>query len=99
MGKRGPSPGTGGRPSKPLADKIAEGNPGKRPLKVMEFIRKQRYFGKLSAYFTIDAGANIHVLCRKEDHQQTLAQLRLAFSQFDLIEDETGEGPTLHTNG
>ena len=37
MGKRGPSPGTGGRPSKPLADKIAEGNPGKRPLKVMEF--------------------------------------------------------------
>lgn len=35
MGKRGPSPGTGGRPSKPLADKIAEGNPGKRPLKVM----------------------------------------------------------------
>lgn len=37
MGKRGPSPGTGGRPSKPLADKLAEGNPGKRPLMVMDF--------------------------------------------------------------
>lgn len=37
MGKRGPSLGTGGRPRKPLADKISEGNPGKRPLMVMEF--------------------------------------------------------------
>ena len=26
-----------GRPPKPLADKILEGNPGKRPLKVLEF--------------------------------------------------------------
>lgn len=37
MGKRGPKPGAGGRPKKPLVDKIAEGNPGKRPLKVLEF--------------------------------------------------------------
>ncbi len=35
MGKRGPKPGTGGRPKKPLADKIAEGNPGKRKLTVL----------------------------------------------------------------
>ncbi len=35
MGKRGPMPGTGGRPPKPLAEKIAAGNPGKRPLMVM----------------------------------------------------------------
>lgn len=37
MGTRGPSPGTGGRPQKPLADKIVEGNPGKRKLTVMKF--------------------------------------------------------------
>lgn len=37
MGKRGPKPGTGGRPTKALVDKIADGNPGKRPLKVVEF--------------------------------------------------------------
>lgn len=37
MGKRGPSPGTGGRPKKPLADKIADGNPGKRKLTVIDF--------------------------------------------------------------
>lgn len=37
MGKRGPSPGTGGRPKKALAEKIAEGNPGKRKLTVIGF--------------------------------------------------------------
>lgn len=37
MGNRGPKAGTGGRPKKALADKIAEGNPGKRKLTVMEF--------------------------------------------------------------
>ncbi len=37
MGARGPSPGTGGRPRKALTDKITEGNPSKRSLKVVEF--------------------------------------------------------------
>ena len=37
MGKRGPQPGMGGRPKKPIAEKIAEGNPGKRKLTVMDF--------------------------------------------------------------
>ena len=27
MGQRGPKPGSGGRPKKPIADKIADGNP------------------------------------------------------------------------
>ncbi len=35
MGKRGPMPGTGGRPPKALAEKIGAGNPGKRRLMVM----------------------------------------------------------------
>ncbi len=37
MGQRGPQPGTGGRPRKALADKITEGNPGKRKLTVLDF--------------------------------------------------------------
>jgi len=37
MGKRGPKAGSGGRPSKPLIDKIVSGNPGKRKLKVVKF--------------------------------------------------------------
>lgn len=37
MGQRGPKPGSGGRPKKAIADKIADGNPGKRPLTVIDF--------------------------------------------------------------
>lgn len=37
MGARGPRPGTGGRPRKALSEKILEGNPGKRKLKVLDF--------------------------------------------------------------
>ena len=37
MGQRGPKPGTGGRPKKAIADKIADGNPGKRPLTGIDF--------------------------------------------------------------
>ena len=36
MGKCGPKPGSGGRPRKALSEKIIEGNPGKRPLKVLK---------------------------------------------------------------
>lgn len=36
MGKRGPQPGSGGRPPKPLSEKLLEGNPGKRKLKVLK---------------------------------------------------------------
>jgi len=37
MGTRGPKPGTGGRPKKAIADKIADGNTGHRPLTVIDF--------------------------------------------------------------
>ena len=37
MGRRGPAPGQGGRPPKPLAEKVLDGNPGKRKLTVVEF--------------------------------------------------------------
>ena len=37
MGKRGPAKGTGGRPRKTLSEKVSDGNPSKRPLKVMSF--------------------------------------------------------------
>ena len=37
MSKTGPRKGSGGRPKKPIFDKIIEGNLGKRPLKVLDF--------------------------------------------------------------
>ena len=40
MGKRGPAPGSGGRPRKPLADKIIEGNRSHRKTEVIDFGEK-----------------------------------------------------------
>ena len=37
MGQRGPKPGMGGRPKKAIADKLSNGNPGKRALTVIDF--------------------------------------------------------------
>ena len=37
MGRRGPAAGQGGRPPKPLAEKVLDGNPGKRKLTIVEF--------------------------------------------------------------
>lgn len=37
MGARGPAKGTGGRPRKALADKLADGNAGHRPIEVTDF--------------------------------------------------------------
>jgi len=37
MGQRGPKPGSGGRPKKAIADKIADGNTGHRPLTIIDF--------------------------------------------------------------
>ena len=42
----GARPGAG-RPQKPLADKINEGNPGKRPLQVIEFKNMEDLKGKV----------------------------------------------------
>lgn len=37
MGARGPAKGCGGRPRKALADKLADGNAGHRPIEVVDF--------------------------------------------------------------
>ncbi len=43
MGRRGPAPGKGGRPQKPLVEKVRDGNPGKRKLTVVEFPNTTNY--------------------------------------------------------
>ena len=51
MGQRGPKPGSGGRPKKPIAEKIAAGNPGKRKLKV-QIVRDKKADGYQLQYST-----------------------------------------------
>jgi len=46
MGRRGPAAGHGGRPPKPLAEKVLDGNPGKRKRTVVEFPSASDFHGE-----------------------------------------------------
>ncbi len=59
MGKRGPKPGTGGRPKKALYDNILDGNPGKRPLKTLDDNIKQEDAGFTPPEFLNKKGIEI----------------------------------------
>jgi len=59
MGKRGPKPGTGGRPKKALYDNILDGNPSKRPLKVLDDNIKQNGIDFIPPDFLNEKGVEI----------------------------------------
>ena len=56
-------------------------------------LRNWRIKERIPAYFTIDAGPNIHVLCEPE--YKTVLQNWLKEHHYHFIDDETGGGPTL----
>jgi diphosphomevalonate decarboxylase len=74
---------------------------------LITWIREERLAGRLPAWFTIDAGPNVHVICDLKDVSTVMAKLReryqhLAqehpYSRFDaveIIQDQTGHGPFL----
>ncbi len=62
---------------------------------VLERVRELRRSGVL-AYSTMDAGANVHVLCQPED-EDTVAEALAGVRGVDgVIRDGVGEGPTVH---
>lgn len=67
----------------------------KDTLNLASWIRRKRNEMAFEAYFTIDAGPNVHVICRPGDKQKVLAAIRSDFEVVDIIEDETGGGPKI----
>lgn len=61
---------------------------------ICDWVVQQRKLG-LQAYFTIDAGPNVHILSKLADQKILAARLRESFPRVELFEDETGEGPCL----
>jgi len=60
------------------------------------WVRRRRQTGELRAWFTLDAGPNVHLLCAAEDTRETLALIRAEWGHaLRIIEDHTGGGPTL----
>lgn len=63
-------------------------------LEVMRAVRAMREDG-LDAYFTIDAGANVHVLCLPEAEPEVVRRLEALSGVRDVLRDRVGSGPRI----
>jgi diphosphomevalonate decarboxylase len=64
-------------------------------VEVLTWLRLERERSGLQAYFTIDAGPNIHILCAQAEALAVRARLRAAFPALQVLMDGTGDGPLL----
>jgi diphosphomevalonate decarboxylase len=64
-------------------------------LAVLEAVRALRAEG-VDACSTMDAGANVHVLCTPEAEPAVAARLAAVPGFLELIHDRAGDGPALH---
>ena len=65
-----------------------------KTLELMEWTRKMRTQG-LEVYFTLDAGANIHLISRLKDQKKLSQKIDHDFSELNYIIDEQGYGAEL----
>lgn len=61
----------------------------------MTWLRQCRQRGDFMAYFTVDAGASVHVLCASAAAENISAAIRTAFPHYQVILDRIGRGPRL----
>lgn len=67
----------------------------KETLDFLVWLRNLRQASGFQAYFTIDAGSNVHVITESKDQKEFLTYLRKDYPTVDFIEDAVGSGPTL----
>lgn len=59
------------------------------------WLREERAKGNLFAYFTIDAGPNMHILCEPANKNKVAELIASRFPNTPIIWDEIGSGPEL----
>lgn len=62
-------------------------------IRVMEEVRRLRDGAGVPAYYTIDAGPNVHVVCGPEDEERVAERLRGLAPVRDVLPDGVGGGP------
>jgi len=65
----------------------------------LTWLRKERVLNGLPAYFTIDAGPNIHVICEQKDRAQVQEKLKNHWQNYRILVDTVGSGPKLKVLG
>lgn len=61
----------------------------------ISWIRSERAAGLLPAWFTIDAGPNVHMICDSRDLNHVVARAKARWPQSHIIVDHVGRGPTI----
>ena len=59
----------------------------------LAWVRHARSRGELPAWFTLDAGPNVHLLCAPKDRDSVLARIRRDHGDLNILIDQTGAGP------
>ena len=59
----------------------------------MAWLRQCRQRGDFVAYFTVDAGASVHVLCAEAAVAKVSTAIRAAYPRYEVIVDRVGGGP------
>lgn len=62
-------------------------------LRVMEAVRSLRTEEGIGAYYTIDAGPNVHVICRPQDEERVVERMRALRPVRSVLRDRVGAGP------
>lgn len=61
----------------------------------LSWVRNERSRGALAAWFTIDAGANVHLICETDNETQIEQHVTKHWPHLKLLVDQIGDGPTL----
>jgi diphosphomevalonate decarboxylase len=64
-----------------------------KTIEVLTTIREARSKGELEAWFTLDAGANVHLICDSANQPKAMQWLTNKWPDLRLIEDRLGQGP------
>ncbi len=59
---------------------------------ILTWVRKQRKSSGIRFYFTLDAGANVHILSRTEDSETVKNLVNRSFPALDLMQSGVGSG-------
>lgn len=67
----------------------------KSSLDFLVWLRTERRSGRLPAWATIDAGPNIHLICRKQDSDTVVKAIQNSKFSCSVIVDQIGCGPSI----
>ena len=61
----------------------------------LAWLRHLRIESGIPAYFTMDAGPNVHIIHKPEHKEQLLHHIQTSFPDLRVLSDTVGKGPTL----